>query len=297
MTGRERGFLLLSSHLGNPDRVCLSPAKLRVLAQRVALADRRVEDRDLVPEDLVAIGFDRGTAQHITALLEEEQRLDVYLRLARRAGCTPITRGDPAYPVLLRSRLGQDSPGCLWLKGDTTILNTPSISLVGSRDLGEPNRVFARMVGQQAARQGLTLVSGNARGADREAQEACLGAGGRVISILADSLTKYPCRKNLLYVSEDSFDLPFSAHRAISRNRIIHTLGQMVFVAQATLEKGGTWDGTAKNLRHGWSTVVCFRDGSEASSQLEQMGAWLVGTEDLPDLMVLKEQNISLFDR
>ena len=36
---------------------------------------------------------------------------------------------------------------------------------------------FAEAVGRYAARQGLTLVSGNARGADRAAQESCLAAG------------------------------------------------------------------------------------------------------------------------
>ena len=46
----------------------------------------------------------------------------------------------------------------------------------------------------------------------------------------------------------------------------------------------GTWSGTAKNLRFGWSPVVCFRDGSEAASQLEQMGAYQIGMEDLRDL-------------
>ena len=51
-------------------------------------------------------------------------------------------------------------------------------------------------------------------------------------------------------------------------------LGQMVFVAQANLHKGGTWQGTTANLRHNWSPVLCFRDGNEASFALEQLGAY-----------------------
>ena len=38
----------------------------------------------------------------------------------------------------------------------------------------QENRTFAEEVGRQAALQGLTLVSGNARGADRAAQESCV---------------------------------------------------------------------------------------------------------------------------
>ena len=202
-------------------------------------------------------------------------------------GCVPITRVSDRYPQILRQRLGLDSPGCLWARGDVEILNTPAISLVGCRELSEPNREFAEAVGYQAAEQGLTLVSGNARGADRAAQDACLRAGGRVISIVADSLNRFPPR-NMLYLSEDGFDEEFSAQRALSRNRCIHALGRMVFVAQCDLHKGGTWSGTVKNLRFGWSPVACFRDGSEAASQLEQMGAYQIGLADLQDFACLQ---------
>ena len=63
------------------------------------------------------------------------------------------------------------------------------------------------------------------------------------------------------------------------------------------MQQGGTWDGTVKNLRFGWSEVACFRDGSEASIQLEQMGAYLIGTEDLKDFGTLPESEDSLFTR
>ena len=159
----------------------------------------------------------------------------------------------------------------------------------------EKNREFAEEVGRQAALQGLVLVSGNARGADKAAQNACLEAGGQVISIVADSLCDHKATANVLYLSESSFDEPFSSQRAISRNRVIHALGRMVFVAQSSLEKGGTWDGTVKNLRSGWSPVACFRDGSEASIRLEQMGAYLIGKEDVQDFGTLQNQEMTLF--
>ena len=165
---------------------------------------------------------------------------------------------------------------------------------MGSRELREPNRAFAAEAGFRAAEQGLTLVSGNARGADRTAQQACLEAGGRVISIVADELDRQPRLRNTLFLSEEDFDTPFSAQRALSRNRCIHALGRMVLVAQSDLGRGGTWDGTVKNLRFGWSTVACFRDGSESARKLEEMGAFLVGQEDLKDLSVLPEAEVRL---
>lgn len=290
MNPREAGFLLLTSHFGDPDRRVLTAAQLRTLALRVRDMDRSEPNRELRQQDFVDLGYDRETAGRICRLLSETDRLEAYLNRGARSDCVPITRVSEGYPLILRQRLGLDSPGCLWLKGDTDILNTPAVSLVGSRELREENRRFAEAVGYRAAEQGLTLVSGNARGADRAAQEACLDAGGRVISVVADELGRQPVRRNLLYVSEEDFDAPFSAQRALSRNRCIHALGRIVFVAQAEAGRGGTWDGTVKNLRFGWSSVACFRDGSEAAALLEQMGAYLIGTEELGDFDISPEQ-------
>lgn len=297
MTARERGFLLLTGHLGNPERPVLTSAQLRNLAKRVKSADPVWDDRDMVPEDLMTLGYGGEMAQRILALLEEEELLDHYLRKAGRQGCIPITRVSEDYPLAVRKRLGLDSPGCLWAKGDLSILEMPRVSLVGSRVLQQENREFAAEVGWQAAKQGFVLVSGNAKGADQMAQEACLDAGGCVISVVADELGNKDPDERILYLSEEDFDAPFTAIRALSRNRVIHSLGQVTLVAQCTLEKGGTWDGTVKNLRFGWSPVCCFDDGSEAMSRLERMGAMLIAPEQLTDLKTLMTDNLNLFDQ
>ena len=283
MTGPERGFLLLTSHLGNPERPVLTTAQFRTLSDRVQHALTFDEDREMTVSDLLSLGYGKDMASRILGLLSEEDLLHHYLSRGNRLDCVPITRITEGYPLILRQRLGLDSPGTLWAKGDKSLLNTPAIALVGSRELNPENYFFAEAVGRHAAKQGLTLVSGNARGADRAAQEACLSAGGKVISIVADELWKHHRRENILYISEEDYDSAFTAQRALSRNRCIHALGRMVFVAQASLQKGGTWDGTAKNLYFGWSPVACFRDGSPASIELEQMGAYLIGMEDLEE--------------
>ena len=271
MTGPEAGFLLLSCRLGNPERKVLTTAQLRTLSQR--MRDFRPEDpgRDLTAEDLTKLGYGKDMASRIVALLEEEELLTYYLRRAQKAGCIPIPRISSLYPRILRDRLGDEAPGCLWAKGDLEILKGSKISLVGSRDLNPANEVFAREAGRQAALQGYTLVSGNARGADKTAQNVALAMGGRVISIVADSLEKHALKDNVLYLSEENFDEEFSAQRALSRNRCIHALGEKVLVAQVSYQHGGTWDGTVKNLRFHWSDVFCFCDGSPAAELLTQM--------------------------
>lgn len=296
MTPRERGFLLLCSHLGDPARKPLTVSQFRILAERMGQARKPSDDRELVPGDLVALGYGWEMARRIAALLEDEAVLDYYLQKGERRGCVPVTRVSEAYPLLLRRRLGLESPACLWARGDLSLLAEPAVSLVGSRELRQKNRTFAAEVGRQAALQGYVLISGNARGADRTAQESCLAAGGKVISIVADELWKQPLRDNVLYLSEDGYDEAFSAQRALSRNRCIHAMGIKTFVAQTGVQSGGTWDGTVKNLHHRWSSVCCFRDGSEGAALLEDMGAVLIDFNDLRSFYDLPEPDMTFWN-
>lgn len=284
MRGPERGFLLLSSRLGDPERKPLTTAQLRVLADRSWKLDLPAFQRELEEKDLLALGYGQNMAQKILGLLSQEDVLEHYLTRGKRAGCVPLTRVSQGYPLQLRRRLGLESPGVLWAKGDLSILEGKKLAVVGSRDLNPQNRSFAEEAGRQAALQGYTLVSGNARGADRCAQESCLLHGGRVISVVADELARHSQRKNVLYLSEEDFDCDFSAQRALSRNRVIHALGDKTVVCQSSLGMGGTWDGTVKNLFHGWSDVFCYDDGSDAARRLEQMGAILIDLRQLREL-------------
>lgn len=297
MTRREEGFLLLTSSLGDPNRRPLTVAQLRTLAERVRATQRIPADRQMEPRDLMGMGYGREMAERILSLLDDTVLLNHYLRRGERAGCIPLSRVSEDYPVTVHNRLGTDAPGCLWAKGDLSLLTKPAVALVGSRDIGAEHLAFAREVGRQAALQGYVLVSGNARGADRAAQDSCLDAGGEVICVVADELERHMPRKNMLYISEDGFDLPFSAQRALSRNRVIHCMGLRTFVAQAGYQQGGTWDGTVKNLRFGWSPVYCYDDGSPAVALLGEVGAERIGMGELHDISTLSVQIFRLFDQ
>lgn len=273
----------------------MTTAQLRHLATRVRNMERPAGDDPVREEDLIALGYSREEAKRILSLLSDEAVLSWYLTQASRKDCVPITRVSSDYPERLRQTLGIDCPGCLWTKGNIDLLTKPAVSLVGSRDLRQENLAFAQEVGRQAAKQGYVLVSGNARGADRTAQEACLAAGGQVICVVADKLENKPLTDNVLYLSEDGFDSPFSALRALSRNRVIHCLADRVLVAQSSLGKGGTWDGVTKNLRHSWSSVFCFDDGTQAVLELVQMGAQPISTKQLTSFDRLTEITAKFF--
>lgn len=295
MNIREKGFLLLSCSFGDPDRRPLTTAQLRTLAMRMEAVDWSGQDRELRLEDLTGLGFKDELAGHMMELLEDRSTLEAYLKRGEVCGCIPASRISPHYPMAVRNRLGMDAPGCIWMKGNPELLGLPGVALVGSRDLHWENQKFAAEVGKQAARQGYVLISGNARGADQIAQSACLEAGGKVISVVADSLLKHRHDDRILYLSEDGFDLPFHAQRALSRNRLIHCMGIRTFVAQARAFQGGTWDGTVRNLRGQWSQVFCFQDGSPAAAELIQMGAEGITIDKLYNFSLLDTALLGLF--
>ena len=295
MNAPEQGFLLLTSSLGDPTRPVLTVPQFRTLAQRVRQMEKPDTIREMTVADLVALGYGQTMAQRILTLLSQTEQLRWYLDKARKRDCCPISRISQGYPPQLRKRLALDSPGCLWAKGDLSLLQCKAVALVGCRDLLQNNLAFAREAGKQAALQGFVLISGNARGADREAQEACLSAGGNVISVIADSLEKCPLQRNLLFLSEDGFDCAFTPQRALSRNRIIHCLGSLTLVAQSDLRKGGTWDGTSHNLRHKWTQVYCFDDNQPATQEFVQMGASPITLAQLTDFSALTQGNFSFF--
>lgn len=150
MNGRERGFLLLTSSLGDPARHPLTAPQLRMLTRRMRDMKQPDEERELTSADLTALGYSCQMAQRILRLLGGGAVLDYYLQKGQKAGCVPVTRVSGGYPILLRKRLGEESPGCLWAKGDLSLLEKPGIALVGT---GNCSRKTGPLPGRWAARQ------------------------------------------------------------------------------------------------------------------------------------------------
>lgn len=290
MTGPELGFVLLCSHLGDPDRKILTETQLERLRDLVRRSDLPGEGY-VTAAYLRRLGVPEDEAQRIEHLFSQEALVGRYVERARRLGIRCLTRKSPGYPKRLMNTLGAQAPGVLWLRGNENLLHTAAVALVGSRDAAPESLAFAQAVGRAAAAQGICLVSGGARGCDTAAETACLDHGGSVIRVLPHSMDrgKEPCGQ-LLYLCEDSYDLAFSSYRALSRNRIIHSLGSVTLVAQSGLT-GGTWSGTTRNLRQGWSPVYVWEDRTPGAQALLNQGAMLLppgGLEDLTNLMIMQ---------
>lgn len=287
----EEGLLLLCCRLGD-EAAPLSAVEYHQLAQRIQQSACHTPEAELTGAHLQALGYEAPMRVRILALLDRRAQLRHYL--GSHPELSVLTRISPGFPQRLR-RLGQHCPVALFLKGDPALLQAPCISLVGSRRIASENRAFAEAVGRQAAREGYVLVSGGAAGADCAAQDACLRAGGRVICVVPDALTGYPRRPGALYCSDEGYEFAFSAARALRRNGIIHTLGEKTFVAQSSVDRGGTWAGTMENLQHSLSDVYVYADGSEAAARFQSMGATLLSAAPA-QIGGLRPAVLSIFD-
>jgi len=287
LTAAERGVLLLCCALGDPDARPLSMAQFRELSRRAGASGAGDGDTaaDVRPEHLRRLSYDETESARIAALLCREALLDKYLRAAERLGIVPVTRVSLAYPAPVVKKRGMSCPPALFCAGNRALLASPCVGLAGSRKLHGENERFARRVGELAAREALTLVTGGAEGADSASLHACLDAGGSAVLFIPDELARRAesASERCLVVSEGGYDLPFSPARALSRNALIHMMGDKTLIAQTRFGAGGTWAGAAENLRHGWSELYVFADGSEGARALCGRGA-----EEVAELVSLR---------
>ncbi len=167
--------------------------------------------------------------------------------LVRERGWRYVTWSDPRFPRLLKTI--PDPPLYLYYLGDVTLMNAPSLALVGSRQCSAYGLEAARVLGEELSRSGVTIVSGLALGIDRQAHLAGLSAVGSSVAVLGTGLDRiYPeanadiweqLRTRGLIITEfPPLTLPEPQNFPV-RNRIISGMSLGVLVAEAA-EKSGS---------------------------------------------------------
>ncbi len=300
----ENCMLLLFAPLG--DAVTLRPRTYRVLAHELEQMQKIPADRELSEHDLYRLGLSKEDSLLILQKLQQSDLLWHHLNTMEQSGISVLTRISPEYPLQLLHTMGPKAPFLLYCAGNLDLFSTCCISLVGSRQLRPAGEQFAKALGQATAQLGFTYVSGGAPGADTVGFTAAQDAGGSSILFLPDSLQKRMLTMQkpldsgqLLLVSEAGPNFPFSVSRAYSRNRLIHAIGEKVFVAQTDCGTGGTWNGTIENLQNSWSPVfVCCDEPDNLGARgLIEHGAQGVTASQLTDLNSFTSAQISLFNR
>ena len=114
------------------------------------------------------------------------------LQKVHQLGCRLLAWDEPDYPPLLKQI--PDPPVLLYVRGDTAVLNTHCLAMVGARQPTPYGVQVCERLAQQLAERGLTLISGLARGIDSAAHRGALNAsGGKTIAVLGTGIDEdYP---------------------------------------------------------------------------------------------------------
>jgi DNA processing protein len=189
-------------------------------------------------------GFSHACASALKATpLETGRRL---IEQADRVGARILVPDDRDYPALLR--VIPDPPPVLFILGDAALLQHPAVAVVGSRDHTLYGAEVCRALARQAARMGIVVVSGMARGLDATAHAGALEVGGPTIGVLGNGLgVVYPAANRVLYERVGNRGLlvtefpPGERPHAGSfprRNRLISGLARVTVVVEAAVGSG-----------------------------------------------------------
>lgn len=176
-----------------------------------------------------------------------EKTLQETLSWLEREGCALITTENPLYPSALM--VIPDYPIALFVLGDTSLLSSPQIAVVGSRNHSWYGERWGAEFSRELVRKGFTITSGLALGIDGVAHRAALETQGKTVAVLGNGLFHtYPRRHALLaqrivdnggvLVSEFPLAQPPWPANFPRRNRIISGLSCGVLVVEAALKSG-----------------------------------------------------------
>ncbi len=197
------------------------------------------------PEDLEAAGL---SVKIIDSLLNNRSSglLERAWDYLQKQGIGVTTWEDPDYPRRLKEI--DQPPPVLYLRGNLTDEDQWSVAIVGTRRITAYGRLVAEEIAGSLALNGITIISGLARGVDAVAHQAALSNGGRTLAILGNGVDRiYPpehrslAEQIIVKGALISDYPPGTAPEAVNfppRNRIISGLSQAVIVVEAG-EKSG----------------------------------------------------------
>lgn len=194
------------------------------------------------------------------------------------------------YPQILKDNLNYGAPTVIFTKGNKSLLQDPSIAIVGSRNADEKSLFFTDNIAKSAASSNKVVVSGFAKGVDRQALDSAVGANGKSIIVLPQGILtfssgfkqyfKHIVQGRVLVMSSFAPKAPWSVELAMARNPIIYGMASEIFVAQSD-SKGGTWSGVIDGLRKQRQIYVRYPEKGEnnANLLLIQKGASAIDME------------------
>lgn len=168
-----------------------------------------------------------------------------YIQMTEQ-GISFVSMGDVGYPKRLLNI--PDPPYGLFVKGSLPQEGGLSVALIGARDCSEYGKYVATELGRYLGKQGVSVISGMARGIDGISQIAALEEGGNSYGVLGCGVDIcYPAQNRKLYdrllenggiLSEYIPGTRPKAQHFPPRNRIVSGLADALVVIEARKKSG-----------------------------------------------------------
>ena len=206
-------------------------------------------------------GFTDKELNDLLLVKKDFPRIAFIAEQLQNEGFQIIPMNAKEYPIVLKENLKvKNSPPVIYTFGRTGLLQEEAVAIVGSRDAGEIALKFTDHVAKKAVKEFKVVVSGFAKGVDKQALDSTLEAHGKSIIVLPQGILTFQSGFKKYYEHIVSGDvLVFSTFfpkagwevgLAMARNTYIYGLAKEIYVAESD-SKGGTWQGAIDGMtRH-----------------------------------------------
>ncbi|HEX5942092.1 MAG TPA: DNA-processing protein DprA [Anaerolineales bacterium] len=192
------------------------------------------------PIDLARAGLNRKVIERIVQARQSVDLEKLWAKIESQ-GIKIFTWEDETYPQRLKEI--EQPPPVLYIRGEYLPDDLFAVAIVGTRRVTAYGRQITEELARYLGSNGITVVSGLARGVDAIAHQSALKAGGRTIGILGSGVDKiYPPEHRGLaekmmesgeIVSDYAPGTPPDASNFPPRNRIISGLSLAIVVIEA----------------------------------------------------------------
>ncbi|HEY85732.1 MAG TPA: DNA-processing protein DprA [Chloroflexi bacterium] len=289
-----QAILLLCGRFGKKDIPSASPLTVTEYSQLAQwLWSQKMRPADLLQtgwlERLRDFKHKKITIDRLQILLNRGGAMALAVESWTNKGLWILTRSDPDYPKRLKDKLKQAAPPILYGVGNKALLNRGGLGVVGSRNVDEAGQSFTREVAALCVDLHTPIISGGARGVDRDAMLTALEKGGTVMGVLANGLAQEAVSKKyrqalrdgkLTLISPYNPEARFTVGNAMGRNKYIYALSDACLVV-ASDTTGGTWHGATENLKKRWVPLLVRSESGipEGNKRLLQRGGNSVDLE------------------
>ena len=238
----------------------------------------------------------------VESILHRRQILDVigYYQKIIDSGIKIVLETEEGYPRRLKDIA--KPPPVLYIRGSYTMEDEWAVSIVGTRRVTSYGKQVTTELANFLARNGITVISGLARGVDSIAHQNAIDAGGRSIAILGCGVDCiYPPENRKVaeemiqrgaLISDYAPGTPPDAKNFPPRNRIISGLGLATVVIEAG-ERSGALITASFAVEQGREVFAVpgpiYAPQSKGTNALIQQGAQpFLSPEELLELLNLE---------